>query len=74
MALSEDLQKKLGKTYEPSATIETNAACFIPIIDKTWNGVIPASLIIYNSKKYYQLFNHKLPPKCFELELDKLVQ
>ena len=53
---------------------ETNANYFIPAIDKKWKGVIPASVFINNSKKYYQFFNQQLPPRRFELELDKLVQ
>lgn len=52
---------------------ETNAGYFIPVIDKNWNGAIPASIFINNSKKYYQLFNQQLPPRKFELELGKLI-
>lgn len=52
---------------------ETNPNYFIPVIDRHWTGVIPASIFINNSKKYYKLFNQQLPPLKFELELEKLV-
>lgn len=53
---------------------ESNADVFIPAIEPRWNGAIPASLFINNSKKYYQVFNHQLKEDRFALELDKLVQ
>ena len=52
---------------------ETNADTFIPVIDKKWEGAIPASIFVNNSKKYYQLFNQQLPEQRFELELKKLL-
>ncbi|TDH26404.1 TlpA family protein disulfide reductase [Segetibacter sp. 3557_3] len=52
---------------------ETNADKFIPIIDKNWQGAIPASIFVNNSKKYYQLYNQQLTEKGFELELKKLL-
>lgn len=66
--------KKQGYKGEVVFLSETNANNFIPAIDKKWKGTIPASVFINNSKKYYQFFNQQLPPKRFELELDKLVQ
>lgn len=65
--------KKQGYKGEVVFLNETNADYFIPAIDKKWTGEIPASIFINNSKKYYQLFNQQLPPKRFELELEKLV-
>ena len=66
--------KKQGYKGEVVFLSETNANYFIPAIDRKWKGVIPASVFINNSKKYHQFFNQQLPPKRFELELDKLVQ
>ncbi len=65
--------KKQGYKGEIVFLDETNATYFIPVIEKKWKGEIPASIFINNSKKYYQVFNQQLPPKRFELELDKLV-
>ena len=65
--------KKQGYKGEIVFLNETNANYFIPLIEKKWKGEIPASIFINNSKKYYQVFNQQLPPKRFELELDKLV-
>ena len=66
--------KKQGYKGEVVFLSETNANYFIPAIDRKWKGVIPASVFINNFKKYHQFFNQQLPPKRFELELDKLVQ
>lgn len=66
--------KKQGYKGEVIFLNETNADYYISMIDKNWNGAIPASIFINNPKKYYQLFNQQLPPKKFELELEKLVQ
>lgn len=52
---------------------ETNPNYFIPAIEKKWKGEIPASVFINNPKKYYEVFNQQLPPKRFELELEKLI-
>lgn len=52
---------------------ETSADTFIPIIDKKWQGAIPASIFVNNSKQYYQLYNQQLTEKGFELELKKLL-
>lgn len=65
--------KKQGYKGEIVFLDETNANYFIPLIEKKWKGEIPASIFINNSKKYYQVFNQQLPPKRFELELDKLL-
>lgn len=66
--------QKQGYKGEVVFLNETNTYHFIPIIDKRWTGEIPASIFINNSQKYYRVFNQQLPPKRFELELDKLVK
>jgi len=66
--------KKQGYKDEVVFLDETNTHHFTPIINKNWKGEIPASIFVNNLKKYYRLFNHQLPPKRFELELDRLVQ
>lgn len=68
-----DFVHKQGYKGEVVFLNETNTHHFTSIIDKNWTGEIPASIFINNSKKYYQLFNQQMPPKRFELELEKLV-
>lgn len=68
-----DFVHKQGYKGEVVFLNETNTHHFTPIIDKNWTGEIPASIFINNPKKYYQLFNQQIPPKRFELELEKLV-
>jgi len=68
-----DFVHKQGYKGEVVFLNETNTHHFTSIIDKNWTGEIPASIFINNSKKYYQLFNQQIPPKRFELELEKLV-
>ncbi len=65
--------RKQGYKGEVVFLNETDTHHYIPIIDKNWTGEIPASVFINNSTKYYRLFNQQLPPKRFELELEKLV-
>lgn len=65
--------KKQGYKGEVVYLWETNADVFIPIIEKKWNGAIPASIFIDNSKKYYELHNSQLTRQRFALELNKLV-
>ncbi len=52
---------------------ETNADVFIPIIESKWNGAIPASIFLDNSKLRYEMFNMQLTRQRFSLELDKLI-
>lgn len=52
---------------------ESNADVFIPVIEKKWNGAIPASIFLNNSRKRYQMFNMQLTRERFALELDKLI-
>ena len=65
--------KKQGYKGEVIFLNETNTHHYCPIIDKKWTGEIPASFFINRSSKYYKLFNHQLPPKRFEQELEKLI-
>jgi len=66
--------KKQGYKGEVIYLGETNADVFIPIIEKKWNGAIPASIFIDNSKKYYEVFNNQLTKQRFDIELEKLVK
>ena len=72
-SLLAEFVKKHGYKGEVVFLNETDGHYFVPAIDKKWTGEIPASIFINNSTKYYQLFNQQLPPKRFELELDKLI-
>jgi thiol-disulfide isomerase/thioredoxin len=51
---------------------DNNIASYVQTIEPKWKGVIPASVFVDNSRNYYQLFDHQLPPQRFALELEKL--
>lgn len=50
---------------------ETNADHFCPIIDESWSGVIPATLIINNRTGYRKFVEEQMKPEEFEMELKK---
>jgi thiol-disulfide isomerase/thioredoxin len=66
--------KKQGYKGEVVYLAEPYVNVFIPIIEKKWNGAIPASIFIDNSKKYYQVFNTQLTKQRFNIELEKLMK
>lgn len=66
--------KKQGYKGDVVFLAETNPDYFCPLIDKQWEGAIPASVFVNNSKKTYQFFGHQLTRERFELELEKLVK
>ena len=66
--------KKQGYKAEVVFLNESNADYFIPVIDSIWNGALPGSVFINNSKKYYQFFNGQLHEEEFKKELKKLVE
>jgi thiol-disulfide isomerase/thioredoxin len=51
---------------------ETNADEFCPQIDKSWDGAIPATLMVNNKTRYRQFYGQQLPEERFKLELAKL--
>ena len=65
--------KKQGYKGEVVYLAEANADVIIPIIESKWNGAIPASIFLDNSKHRYELFNMQLTRQRFALELDKLI-
>lgn len=50
---------------------ETNADHYCPQVDRSWSGVIPATLIINPSKKYRAFFEESLDAEQLELEIKK---
>jgi thiol-disulfide isomerase/thioredoxin len=66
--------KKQGYKGRVVFLAETNADYFCPVIEKQWDGAIPASIFVDNNKKYYRFFGHQLTRERFALELDKLVE
>lgn len=53
---------------------ETNADYFCSLIDSSWSGNIPATLMVNNAKEYRQFFDRQLPEARLLLELNQLVQ
>ncbi|MCW3088676.1 MAG: hypothetical protein JWQ78_2062 [Sediminibacterium sp.] len=64
--------KKNGYRSEIVWLNETNADEFCPQIDKSWDGAIPATLMVNNKTQYRQFFGQQLPEQKFVLELQKL--
>lgn len=64
--------KKQGYKGDVFFLNETNAQYFVNVIEPKWTGAIPASILVNNDKKYYEVFNHQLTKERFSLELEKL--
>lgn len=50
---------------------ETNADYFCPILDPTWSGSIPATLIINTKSGYKKFFEEEMSQEEFEKEIKK---
>ena len=66
--------KKKGFSSKVLWLNETNADYFCPLIDSSWSGNIPATLMVNNPKKYRQFFDQQIPEARLMLELNQLVQ
>ncbi|MFZ5978744.1 MAG: redoxin domain-containing protein [Hydrotalea flava] len=68
---------KFVKQHGYSATIwwlnETNAADFCPKIDRTWNGNIPATLMMNPITKYRQFYNRQLTAPQIPLAVQEML-
>ena len=53
---------------------ETDANYFIPQIDTTWTGSIPATLIINTTKDMHRFFEKKISTKLLQTELEKILK
>jgi len=53
---------------------ENNADTICPMIDKKWDGNIPASLMINNKKGYRMFYPNQLREARFRLEVEALVK
>lgn len=52
---------------------ETDASEFCPKIDQKWEGTIPITLMVDNSKKYKKFYGNYLTEKQFTKALDELI-
>ena len=66
--------KKKGFSSKVLWLNETNADYFCPLIDSSWSGNIPATLMVNNAKKYRQFFDQQIAEARLMLELNQLVQ
>ena len=66
--------KQNGYKGEVVFLSDTNADEFIPVIEKKWNGAIPASIFLNHEKKRYQLFNMQMTRQRFAMEIDNLMK
>ena len=52
---------------------ETDADYFCPMIDKSWSGVIPATIIVNTKTGYKKFFEAEITGEEFEKELKKAI-
>lgn len=52
---------------------ESNADLFIPLVDSTWSGAIPASLFINKQKSYRKFTEEELSKEALEAEIKSLI-
>ena len=52
---------------------ESNADLFVPAVDSSWSGSIPASLFINRSKGYRQFLEEELSREKLEAEIRKML-
>lgn len=69
-----DFVKEKGYKSQVMWLNETNADVFCPRIDKSWEGAIPATLMVNNKKHYRQFYGQQLPEPQLQLALQKLVE
>lgn len=65
--------KKEGYTAPIVWLDETNADDFCPKIDKSWDGAIPATIMVNNKKHYRKFFGHQITEPGLQLALQSLV-
>ncbi|KAI9449998.1 alkyl hydroperoxide reductase/ thiol specific antioxidant/ Mal allergen [Russula earlei] len=69
-----DFIKKNKYTADVVWLNETDANYFCAKVDRTWEGTIPVTLMVNNSKHYRQFFNQQLPEARLKQEIQKLVE
>src|ERR1043165_2781324 len=52
---------------------ESNADLFVPVVDSSWSGAIPASLFINNKTGYHKFFEDELSKEKLEAEIKKML-
>lgn len=52
---------------------ESNADLFVPLVDSTWSGAIPASLFINKKKGYRKFVEEELSKEKLEAEIRKML-
>ena len=53
---------------------ETNADHFCPVIDKTWQGSIPATLFLNVKKDYRKFYEQEITPEALNAVLQEMLQ
>lgn len=69
-----EFAKKQGYISQIVWLNETNTDYFCPKIDKSWDGTIPVTLMVNNSRKYWAFYKQQLPEALLQQELQKLVE
>lgn len=66
--------KRLKLTSPVVFLDETNADLFVPLVDSSWSGAIPASLFINKEKGYRKFVEDELNKEKLEVEIRKMVE
>lgn len=53
---------------------ETDADYFCPVIDKSWSGVMPATLFVNNKTGFRSFFEEQMSKERVEEEINKLIK
>lgn len=52
---------------------ESNADLFVPLVDTTWSGAIPASLFLNKQKSYRKFIEEELTKEKLETEIRQMI-
>lgn len=53
---------------------ETNADVFCPAVDKSWSGVLPATLFVNHKTGYRKFYEEQISKEVLEKEIQQLIQ
>jgi thiol-disulfide isomerase/thioredoxin len=53
---------------------ETDANYFCAVIDASWSGTIPVTIMVNNSKQYKKFYNQQIPEPQLDIALQQLLQ
>lgn len=70
----QDFAKKNGYQSKIVWLDETDADYFCPKIDISWQGAIPATVLVNNKKKFRKFYGQQLPEEKLKLALQEMLE